>query len=58
MTREILTAEEVAHRLKVKTSWVYYASADGRLRSYMVGRYRRFIWDEVQEDFLLGNLAV
>lgn len=57
MSGEILTAEEVASRLKVKPSWVYYAAADGRLRSYMVGRYRRFIWQEVEEDLFLGNLA-
>jgi len=57
MQSEILTAEEVAERLRVKTSWVYYAAADGRLRSYRVGRYRRFIWDEVLEDLELGNLA-
>lgn len=57
MSGEILTAEEVATRLKVRPSWVYYAAADGRLRSYMVGRYRRFIWEEVAEDFLTGNLA-
>jgi len=54
---EIITVEEVARRLKVKKSWVYYAAKDNRLRSYMVGRYRRFIWEEVVEDFLIGNLA-
>jgi len=57
MSGEILTAEEVASRLKVKPSWVYYAAADGRLRSYRLGKYRRFIWEEVLEDFLIGNLA-
>lgn len=57
---EILTAEEVAERLKVKVSWVYHASnpkAGARLRSHMVGRYRRFIWDEVLEDFFNDDLA-
>ena len=58
MQREILTAEEVAGRLKVKTSWVYYAASDGRLRSHPVGRYVRFYWDEVEQDFINGTLAV
>lgn len=54
---EIMTPEEVAERLRVKPSWVRYAAADGRLRSHMVGRYRRFIWSEVEEDFYDGVLA-
>ena len=54
---EVLTAEEVAERLKVKVSWVYYAASDGRLRSYPLGKYRRFVWEEVLEDFFDGNLA-
>ena len=54
---EFLTPEEVAERLKVKVSWVRYAAADGRVRSHMVGRYRRFIWDEVLGDLMNGNLA-
>jgi excisionase family DNA binding protein len=54
---EILTAEEVAERLKVKKSWVYFAAADGRLRSHPVGRYVRFIWSEVEQDLFDGNLA-
>ena len=58
MFKELLTAEEVAVRLKVRPSWVYNAAADGRLRSYMVGRYRRFIWEEVEEDLLVGNLGI
>jgi len=57
MRGEILTAEEVAERLKVRTSWVYQAAAAGTLRSYKVGRYVRFVWSEVEEDLLCGNLA-
>lgn len=55
---EILTAEEVAQRLRVRPSWVRYAAADGRIRSHRVGRYLRFIWAEVEEDFLVGTLGV
>ena len=54
---EVLTAEEVAERLKVKVSWVYHAAKQTRLRSHPVGRYRRFIWSEVLEDFFNDDLA-
>ena len=57
MLSEIMTAEEVAARLRVRPSWVYYAARDGRLRSHRVGRSRRFLWEEVAEDFLNDTLA-
>ena len=57
MSGGILTAEEVAVRLRVRPSWVYFAARDGRLRSHRVGRYRRFIWEEVAEDFLNDSLG-
>ncbi len=44
---EILTVEEIATRLKVKTSWVY-THAD-ELGAYKLGKYLRFSWDRVLE---------
>ena len=44
---EILTVEEIATRLKVKTSWVY-THADA-LGAYKLGKYLRFSWDRVLE---------
>lgn len=52
-----MTAEEVAVRLRVRPTWVYFAARDGRLRSHRVGRYRRFLWEEVYEDFLNDNFG-
>jgi len=56
--REYLTPEEVAERLKVKVSWVYFTASKGKLRSYPLGRYVRFIWAEVEEDLLNGVLGL
>jgi excisionase family DNA binding protein len=38
----LLTADEVAGRLKVPRSWVYRAAREGDLPSVRCGRYRRF----------------
>ena len=44
----LLTAEEVAARLRVPRTWVYRAARDGSLPSVRCGRYRRF--DAVDVD--------
>lgn len=44
---EILTVEQVANRLQLKTSWVY-AHAD-ELGAYRAGKYLRFRWHRVLE---------
>lgn len=38
----LVTAEEVAARLRVPRTWVYRAARDGDLPSVRCGRYRRF----------------
>lgn len=42
MSHELLTADDVADRLQVPTSWVYRAAREGDLPSVRCGRYRRF----------------
>lgn len=57
---ELLTADEVAERLKVPRSWVYRAARSGALPSVRCGRYRRFdeadveAWIAGQKDSLAG----
>ena len=41
-TDRLLTAEEVAARLRVPLTWVYRAAREGSLPSVRCGRYRRF----------------
>ena len=43
----LLTAEEVASRLSVPTSWVRARTRDGRMPNVELGRYRRYDWDEI-----------
>lgn len=43
----LLTAEEVAVRLRVPKSWVYRAAREGELPSVRCGRYRRFDIEDV-----------
>ena len=45
---ELLTADEVAERLKVPRSWVYRAAREGGLPSVRCGRYRRFDDSDVE----------
>ncbi len=47
MSNEILTVEEVASKLRVKSSWVY-THADA-LGAYHVGKYLRFSWGRILE---------
>jgi excisionase family DNA binding protein len=44
----LLTADEVAGRLKVPRSWVYRAAREGDLPSVRCGRYRRFDEGDVE----------
>ena len=45
---ELLTADDVATRLHVPTSWVYRAAREGDLPSVRCGRYRRYDEDDVE----------
>lgn len=38
----LLTAEEIAERLGVKTQWVWAQARAGRIPHVRLGRYRRF----------------
>jgi len=38
----LLTAEEVAERLSVRTDWVWAQACAGRIPHVRLGRYRRF----------------
>ena len=42
MSSELLTADDIARRLRVPRSWVYRAAREGDLPSVRCGRYRRF----------------
>lgn len=42
MSARLLTAEDVAERLRVPRTWVYRAAREGELPSVRCGRYRRF----------------
>ena len=43
----LLTAEELADRLKIPISWVYEQSRLGKIPSHKLGRYIRFDLHEV-----------
>lgn len=45
---ELLTADDVAERLRVPRSWVYRAAREGDLPSVRCGRYRRFDEGDVE----------
>jgi len=49
MSAELLTADEVAERLRVPRSWVYRAAREGDLPSVRCGRYRRFDEGDVEQ---------
>jgi excisionase family DNA binding protein len=53
MTAPLLTADEVAARLRVPRTWVYRAAREGTLPSVQCGRYRRF--DERDVDPWIGQ---
>lgn len=45
---DLLTADEVASRLKVRSSWVQKAARANRIPHVRVGRYRRFRWPDIE----------
>ena len=45
--REMLTLEEMANVLKVKTSWMYHQTFKGTIPYFKVGRHLRFDRSEV-----------
>jgi excisionase family DNA binding protein len=47
MNDALLTAEQVAERLSVPTSWVRQETRAGRMPSLELGRYRRYEWEAV-----------
>ena len=60
MSNELMTADEVADRLRVPRSWVYRAAREGDLPSARCGRYRRFdegdveLWISRQKQTAVG----
>ena len=45
----LLTAEEIADRLGMKTEWVWAQARAGRIPHVRLGRYRRFRESAVEE---------
>ena len=56
MTAELITADEVAARLRVTRAWVLAEARAGRLAHYRLNRKVRFTWDQV-EAFLADREA-
>jgi excisionase family DNA binding protein len=48
MPDRLLTDAEVGELLHVPASWVGEAARRGEIPHLMIGRYRRFVWDEVR----------
>ena len=49
-TRELLTPDELANKLKLPVSWVYEQSRQGNIPTHRLGRYIRFDFREVIES--------
>ena len=47
--REVLTFDEVRARLRISRSHLYEVTRSGELRSFTIGRSRRFTADAVDE---------
>lgn len=45
---ELLTAEDVARMLGVKTAWVYEQSRNGTIPTVTLGRYRRYRRESIE----------
>ena len=56
MTAELITADEVAERLRVTRAWVLSEARAGRLAHYRLNRKVRFTWEQV-EAFLADREA-
>lgn len=48
---ELLTLEEACRFLKVKPSWIYRQTSEGKLPHLKVGKYLRFVKAELVEWF-------
>jgi excisionase family DNA binding protein len=46
-SEELLSADELASKLKVPVSWVYEQSRTGRIPTHRIGKYVRFKLSEV-----------
>jgi hypothetical protein len=61
-TVEILTAQELAQRLKVKPSWVVDASQPARTSDPIpvvkIGRHNRYMWNSKSMTAWLGRRGV
>jgi len=44
---ELLTTDEIAEKLKMKKSWIYSKTRTGEIPHLKVGKYRRFILEDV-----------
>lgn len=53
--QELMTAEEVADRLRVNLGWVYRAARLGQIPAVRVGRYVRFAKADVDEWIKQGG---
>ena len=49
MNGSLMTADEVAALLGVRTSWVYEQSRRGRIPTVTLGRYRRYRREAIEE---------
>jgi excisionase family DNA binding protein len=56
MTTTLITADEVADRLRVTRAWVLAEARAGRLAHYRLNRKVRFTWEQV-EAFLADREA-
>lgn len=54
----LLTAQEIADRLRVSDKWIYKAAADRKLPSVKMGRYLRFRAADVQSWIERGGTEV
>lgn len=52
---QLITARELAEALKVPVSWVYLQARTGALPFVQVGRYYRFILNDVLQHLRAGS---
>jgi excisionase family DNA binding protein len=48
VSEQLLTAKEVADKLSVPESWVRSNTRSGAIPHFMLGRYPRYRWPEVE----------
>ena len=49
--------DEAARLLGVPKSWIYAAIREGRIKSYKIGKYRRFLPSELRTQVMKQQLA-